>query len=127
MQESVGKGMLCAMQMLRCVMAAEQAGRAPLSRFFAFHMFFIPVLIFAAEWHLRAPEPGWPVDPKTYRAGYRTLLQRQGQSFWPDVAWRGGVFGVGLIVTIVCLAWLFGPLALGIILILLPFIAGRGE
>ena len=184
------------------IVAAEQAGRVPiigewiarfilaggtigavtLSRFFAFHVFFIPALIYAfVGLHLYLvlrngisdpPKPGHPVDPKNYRSWYHSLIKNRGVPFWPDAAWRDVVFGVVVIVVIALLAifvgppeigkppdpsiieayprpdwyflWIFalfallpanlesyviflGPLIVGLILILLPFIWNKGE
>jgi ubiquinol-cytochrome c reductase cytochrome b subunit len=184
------------------VVAAEQAGRVPwignwlghfllagstvggatLSRFFAAHVFFIPAAMFLfLGLHLylvlyngisEPPKAGRPVDPRTYRRWYHSLLEREGMPFWPHAAWRDVVFGLLVVVVILILAvalgppalgkppdptiiqasprpdwyflWYFalltliprwsedwvivlGPLALGLFLILLPFIAPRGE
>ena len=124
------------------VVAAEQAGRVPfignylaqfiiagrtvggatLSRFFSFHVFFIPALIFGLlGLHLylvlhhgisEPPKSGRIVDPKTYRTWYQALLDREGIPFWPDVAWRDVVFSVLMILVVVVLALIFGPKAL---------------
>jgi len=118
---------------------AEQAGRIPyiggaiahfvlagdtwsgetLSRFYAFHVFFIPAIIFVfVGVHLwlvlhhgisEPPVAGRPVDPGTYRAWYHAMLEREGRPFWPDAAWRDVVFGVGIITAIVLLAVAVGP------------------
>jgi len=118
--------------------AAEQAGRAPfigktlahfilggntvggatLSRFFAFHVFFIPMLIFGfIGVHLylvirngisEPPKKGRPVDPRTYRAWYEDMLKREVHPFWPDAAWRDVTFGVAMVVVLVVLAWAIG-------------------
>lgn len=120
------------------IVAAEQAGRVPfigkwlaqlllggqtvggatLSRFFAYHVFFIPALIFAfVGLHLalvlkhgisEPPKAGQRVDPATYRAWYADLLKREGVPFFPDAGWRDVVFGVATIAAVVGLAWLFG-------------------
>ncbi len=164
------------------MLAGDTVGGATLSRFFAAHVFFIPALIFLfLGFHLylvlyngisEPPKAGRPVDPATYRQWYRALLEREGQPFWPDAAWRDVVFGFLVIATIVFLAvwigpaslgnppdptiieasprpdWYFlwyyallsliprwsedyviilGPLVLGLVLILLPIVAGKGE
>lgn len=104
------------------ILAGETLGGATLSRFTAFHVFFIPGLVFVfIGFHLylvvrngisEPPQVGRPVDPKTYRSWYQKLLEDKGVPFWPDVAWRDVVFGVGMIVVIVSLAMIFGPPAL---------------
>jgi ubiquinol-cytochrome c reductase cytochrome b subunit len=121
------------------VVAANQAGRAPfvgptlahflfagdtiggatLSRFFSFHVFFIPALIFLViGLHLflvirngvsEPPKIGRVVDPKTYRAWYNDMLHKYGRPFWPDAAWRDAVFSIGTILAIAALALIFGP------------------
>lgn len=125
------------------VIAAEQAGRAPiignwlghfllagdtvggatLSRFFAAHVFFIPALVFAflgAHLYLviyngisEPPRAGRPVDPKTYRHWYGQMLHRVGVPFWPDAAWRDAAFGLVVILAIGVLAWTLGPPEIG--------------
>jgi ubiquinol-cytochrome c reductase cytochrome b subunit len=164
------------------VLAGNTVNGATLARFYAFHVFFIPALVFAFVglhiWlvlHTGVSEPpqvGRPVDPRTYRRWYHDLLDREGVPFWPDAAWRDVILGVAMIVAIAVLAlvvgpphleeppdpanldaypapdwyfvWIFAALALvppqfedivilgmpalfGLLLILLPFIANRGE
>lgn len=124
------------------VVAASQAGRAPvvgeaaahfllagntvggatLSRFFAFHVFFIPALIYIfIGLHLflvlrngisEPPRIGRIVDPKTYRQWYNDMLHKYGRPFWPDAAWRDAVVSIGTIVAIAALALFLGPPAL---------------
>lgn len=124
------------------VVAAEQMGRIPfigkyiaqlliggdtlggqtLSRFFAYHVFIFPAMIFAVVGlHLylvirngisEPPKAGRPVDPRTYRQWYHNALKLEGVPFWPYAAWRDAVFSAGVILVIVLLAIVIGPLPL---------------
>ncbi len=105
------------------ILAGTTLGGATLSRFFAFHVFLIPGLMFVfIGFHLymvlhtgisEPPKMGQPVDPKTYRAWYDNLLKREGVPFWPDVIWRDTVFSVGVILVIVMVTLILGPSELG--------------
>ncbi len=121
------------------VVGAEQAGRVPLigtglahfilggntlgagtlSRFFSFHVFMIPGLMFIfIGFHLylvlrngisTPPKKGEVVDPKTYDKWYQDLLKNKGIPFWPDAAWRDTIFAGVVIATIIALALIVGP------------------
>ncbi len=104
-------------------LGGDTVGGATLSRFFVVHVFIMPALIFAfVGLHLwlvlrhgvsEPPKPGKPVDPRTYRQEYKTLLEKTGHPFWPYAAWRDVVFCVGLIVVVAALALSLGAPALG--------------
>jgi ubiquinol-cytochrome c reductase cytochrome b subunit len=107
----------------RFILAGDTIGGATLSRFFAFHVFFIPAVIFLfIGLHLllvlrhgisERPRKHQHVDPATYRAEYAALLEREGVPFWPDAAWRDVVFGAAMVATVVLLAVIVGPPHLG--------------
>jgi ubiquinol-cytochrome c reductase cytochrome b subunit len=106
------------------LLAGSTVGGATLSRFFAAHVFFIPAAIFLfLGLHLylvlyngisEPPKSGQPVDPRTYRAGYHSLIENNGVPFWPDAAWRDIVFGLLVVLVIVGCAIAIGPPALGL-------------
>jgi ubiquinol-cytochrome c reductase cytochrome b subunit len=106
----------------RFVLAGDTVGGATLSRFFAFHVFFIPAIIFLfLGIHLflvvrngisEPPKIGRVVDPRTYRQWYTDLLHKRGVPFWPDAVWRDMVGAAGVVIIVVLLAVIFGPPAL---------------
>ncbi len=106
-------------QIARFILAGDNIGGATLSRFFAFHVFFIPAIVFAfVGLHLllvlrhgisERTRDGNRVDAATYRAEYGALLQREGVPFWPDAAWRDVVFGAAVVAAIVALSLIVGP------------------
>ena len=121
--EQAARGPLIGRWLAKLILAGDVVGGATLSRFYAFHVFFIPAMIFAfLAWHLYLvlhngisewPRAGRLVDPKTYRRWYHEMLEKDGVPFWPDAAWRDVVFGVLVVLTLVVLAIVMGPPELG--------------
>ncbi len=101
------------------ILAGDTIGGATLSRFFAFHVFLIPALLFGLiALHLwlvirngisEPPKAGRPVEPKTYRQWYKSMLKEKGVPFWPNAAWRDMVFGLVVVMAIILLAVFVGP------------------
>jgi ubiquinol-cytochrome c reductase cytochrome b subunit len=101
------------------LLAGKTLGGATLSRFFAFHVFFIPAIIFgviAVHLYLvfhdgisEPPKAGEPVDPETYHEHYEELIEKHGVPFWPDAAWRDAVACAIVVFAIVGLAYFIGP------------------
>jgi ubiquinol-cytochrome c reductase cytochrome b subunit len=104
--------------MVRVILSGSDIGSLTLSHFFVLHVFVIPVLLAAVlGFHLHLvlrngvsepPVDGRPVDPQTYRAWYRSMLERNGHPFWTHAAWRDVAFGAAVVVGIVLLAFAFG-------------------
>ncbi len=125
------------------VVAAQQAGRLPLigtlagrfflggdtlggatfSRFFAFHVFLIPALIFGLlGLHLylvvrngisEPPKAGRYCKRETYRSWYHNMLKKDGVPFWPNAGWRDMAFGIGIVIVIFILAAVVGSPEIG--------------
>jgi len=116
--EQAGRVPIIGPWLARLLMGGQTVGGATLSRFFAYHVFFIPAVIFAmVGLHLalvlrhgisEKPSASRPVEPKTYRAWYEGMLNREGVPFWPDAAWRDVVFGLLVVACVVFLAWRIG-------------------
>jgi ubiquinol-cytochrome c reductase cytochrome b subunit len=110
-------------ELARFLLAGDAVGGATLSRFFAFHVFFIPAIVFGfVGLHLmlvlrhgisERPEKGVRVETATYRQRYNEMLAKEGIPFWPDAAWRDVVFGAGVVLVIATLAIAVGPPAVG--------------
>ena len=90
-----------------------------LSRFFAFHVFFIPGLVLAlVSMHLRLvltkgineyPKPGVLVKKETYVAEYEAETHKTGVAFVPHVVGKDLIFTGLMIIAIVLCAFAFGP------------------
>jgi ubiquinol-cytochrome c reductase cytochrome b subunit len=121
--EQMGRIPLIGKYMARLLIGGDTLGGQTLSRFFAYHVFLFPSLLFVfIGFHLwlvmrngisEPPKAGYPVDPKTYRQWYHTMLKSKGIPFWPYAAWRDVLFSAITIITIVVLAVVIGPPVLG--------------
>lgn len=104
------------------LMGGETVSGSTLTRFFVYHVFVMPAVIFAGVGlHLfllfrhgvsEMPNPEHPVDPATYKAEYEARLDKTGIPFWPYAMWRDVVFSTFVVFTIVGCALIFGPPAL---------------
>ncbi len=102
----------------RLLLGGDTIGGHSLSRFYSYHVFIIPAIIFLlVGFHLMLvirngiSEPakaGRPVDPKTYREWYKDMLKKSGIPFWPYAAWRDVVFGSATVLAVISLAYIFG-------------------
>jgi len=94
-----------------------------LTRFYAIHIWLVPggILTFIgvhlylviykgiSEW----PEPGKPVDPKTYWAEYQRILHEDGEPFFPRAVFKDAVFNMIVLLVIAFLAIVVGTEWLG--------------
>lgn len=120
--EQMGRIPLIGKSIARLLLGGDTLGGQSLSRFFSFHVFLFPALIFIfLAFHLwlvmrngisEPPQAGRLIDPKTYRQWYHNMLRNSGVPFWPYAAWRDALFGSITIIAIVVLAVLLGPPAL---------------
>lgn len=120
--EQLGRIPLIGKSIARLLLGGDTLGGQSLSRFFSYHVFLFPALIFVfVAFHLwlvmrngisEPPQAGRLIDPKTYRQWYHNMLRQNGVPFWPYAAWRDALFGSVTILAIVVAAVLFGPPAL---------------
>jgi ubiquinol-cytochrome c reductase cytochrome b subunit len=105
------------------LMAGETLGGATLSRFFAFHVFLIPAMIFGLiGLHIylvirngisEPPKARRPVNPLIYKEWYTSMLKEKGVSFWPNAGWRDMAFGIIVLLAILALAVFAGAPSIG--------------
>ncbi|WP_338875124.1 cytochrome b N-terminal domain-containing protein [Spirosoma sp. SC4-14] len=117
--QNLGRVPLIGTALARLLLGGDTIGAQSLSRFFSFHVFLFPALIFLfVGFHLylvirngisEPPKAGRLVDPKTYRKWYDDMLKREGVPFWPNAAWRDALFSSLVILAIVGFAILIGP------------------
>ncbi len=121
--EQAGRIPLIGTWAARFFIGGKTLGGATLSRFFVFHVFLIPALLFGlVGLHIflaikngisEPPKSGRPVEPKSYRKWYEKMLEEKGVPFFPDAAWRDMVFGLCVVVAIILLAVFVGPPHIG--------------
>lgn len=117
--EQLGRVPFIGKWLARLLLGGDTIGGHSLSRFYAYHVFIIPAIIFLfVGYHLmlvirngisEPPKVGRLVDPKTYREWYKDMLKKTGVPFWPYAAWRDLLFGALTIIAIIGLAATFGP------------------
>ncbi|MCH2183273.1 MAG: cytochrome b N-terminal domain-containing protein [Mariniblastus sp.] len=100
------------------IFGGETVGGSTLTRFYVFHVFIMPAIIFAGiGLHMvlllrhgvsEMPNVDQPVDPATYREDYEARLKKTGVPFWPDAMWRDVVFSTVVVVGILLCAIFFG-------------------
>lgn len=123
MAEQAGKTPIVGGLVAQLVVAGSTVGGPTLTRFFGIHVFLLPALIagfiLIHLWLVvfdgisEPPQPGVLVDPKTYKERYHALLEREGQPFFPDAAWRDALFAMVVVVVIMILAAIVGAPELG--------------
>jgi ubiquinol-cytochrome c reductase cytochrome b subunit len=120
--QQLGRIPLLGKYLARLLLGGDTIGGQSLSRFYSYHVFIIPALIFLfIGLHVylvfrngisEPPKAGRPVDPKTYRAWYKQYLVDKSVPFWPNAAWRDVLFSSLIVILIILLAMFFGAPAL---------------
>jgi ubiquinol-cytochrome c reductase cytochrome b subunit len=104
--------------LVHLILGGEYIGGETLTRFFALHVFVLPLLLavlLAVHLYLvvkrgisEPPQAGQPVDPATYDRQYAELLRR-GVPFFPHALYRDGVACAISVMVVVGLSVTFGP------------------
>lgn len=105
------------------LIGGETVGGHTLTRFFAYHVFVFPAMLFAfVGIHLylvlkhgisEPPTAGKMLDPETYKEEYEKEVEADGVPFFPFAAWRDAVFSLAVILVLTTLALTVGPPQLG--------------
>ncbi len=121
--EQAGRIPFIGTSLARFFLGGDTLGGATLSRFFAFHVFLIPGLMFALlGLHLylviqkgisEPPKAGRLVKRSSYKREYEQMLEEKGVPFWPNAAWRDVVFALLVIGVVITLAVVSGPPEIG--------------
>lgn len=116
--EQLGRVPVVGKYLARLLIGGDTIGGHTLNRFYSYHVFIFPALIFLfIGFHLflvirngisEPPKAGRLVDPGKYRSWYQNLLKEKGVPFWPDAAWRDTLFGSLVIICIISLAIIIG-------------------
>lgn len=104
--------------LVHLILGGEYIGSETLTRFFALHVFVLPILLICfLTVHLylvvkrgisEPPQPGRLVDPATYDQEYAELL-RQGVPFFPHAVYRDGIACAMAVLLVVAASVTFGP------------------
>lgn len=102
----------------RLLIGGETLGGQTLSRFFSYHVFLFPGLIFIfTGFHVylvfkngisEPPKAGRLVDPKTYRSWYEKYMKEKGVPFWPNAAWRDTIISALIVLAVIAMAIVAG-------------------
>lgn len=116
--EQLGRIPLVGKYMARLLIGGDTVGGQSLSRFYSYHVFLFPALIFIfIGLHVylvlrngisEPPKAGRLVDPKTYRAWYKNYLKEKGVPFWPNAVIGDVLFSSVVIIIIISLAFIMG-------------------
>lgn len=117
--EQLGRTPLIGKFLARLLLGGDTIGGQTLSRFYSYHVFIFPAMIFIfVAYHLylviqngisEPPKPGRILNPKTYRRWYENMLKEKGVPFWPNAAWRDTIFSALVIIGIIALSYFIGP------------------